>query len=49
MNYYEQKLKEKKEYLHKKPEQKKKDKKKAHIYAMKHTKKNAQFGMFPGA
>lgn len=46
MNQYKEKLEKKKEYLHKLPEDKKIKLKKTRMEKMKHTKKNAQFGMF---
>lgn len=46
MNFYEKKLKEKKEYLYKIPKEKKELRRKKQAHALAHTKKNMQFGMF---
>ena len=46
MNYYQKKLEEKKNYPYSIPEEKKEVTRKKKIHALKHTKKNAQFGMF---
>lgn len=46
MNFYKKKLQEKKEYQHKKPEDTSHTLKKNKVHALKHTKKNAQLGMF---
>lgn len=46
MDFYKKKLQEKKEYPHKKPEDPSQKLKKTKMKKMKHTKKNAQFGMF---
>ena len=44
MNYYEKKLKDKKEYKHVKPEDKTLSLKKTKVFNMKHPKKNIQLG-----
>ena len=46
MNFYEKKLKEKREYQHVVPEDKTVSLKKTKVHKLKHTKKNAQLGMF---
>lgn len=46
MDYYQNKLAEKKKNQHKIPREKDKDRKKRKAYEQQHTKKNAQFGMF---
>lgn len=46
MNFYIKKLDEKKKYPHVRPEDKTIQLKKTKIHKLKHTKKNAQFGMF---
>ncbi|MFT6361149.1 MAG: hypothetical protein ACJAV6_000400 [Candidatus Paceibacteria bacterium] len=46
MNYYEQKLEEKKKYTHLRPEDKAEVLKKTKMERLKHPKKNAQLGMF---
>jgi hypothetical protein len=46
MNFYEKRLQEKKNYNHKIPKEKKELTRKKRAYDLKHTKKNAQFGMF---
>lgn len=46
MNSYQKKLRGKKENSHKRPEDKSLKTKKVKMEKLKHTKKNAQFGMF---
>jgi len=46
MNFYEKKLKEKKEYAHKIPKEKKELVRKKKAHNLQHTKKNAQLGVF---
>jgi len=46
MNFYQKKLKEKQEYLHKIPEDPSQKLKRTKNEKLKHPKKNAQLGMF---
>ena len=46
MNFYKKKLEEKKKYPHIQPKDTSHTLKKNKIHALKHTKKNAQLGMF---
>ncbi len=46
MNYFKKKLEEKREYIHKKPEDKSYLLKKSKMQRMKHPPKNAKLGMF---
>ena len=46
MNFYQKKLEEKKQYLHKRPEDKTVSLKKTKLNNMKKIKKNRQLGMF---